>query len=387
MKKQNILLKKATSGLTTDEEIIFQKWLQKSIRNKLLFEKLVLLKKEKEFFYNLSKLDANSAWILVQEKDKQKRKLLFRKKVVKFAVAASVFIFIALNIVNNNTNLFKSTKQTEPIVLTNNIESGTDRAILTLSDGTEVTLNKNSSYTTNTANSDGKQIVYNASSNKNTVVDYNYLTVPRGGQFFIILSDGTQVWLNSETKLKYPTTFIDGEPRIIELMYGEAYFDVSPSKDNKGTSFKVFNKSQEVEVLGTQFNIKAYEDETNILTTLVEGKIVIETNSEKKEIKPNQQSNFNLITSLISIYNVNTKNEIAWKDGVFSFEGKKLDDIMVVLSRWYDTKVIFENKSLEQQKFVGLINKNYSIEDVLTVFKETNIINSYTIDDKLIILK
>ena len=87
--------------------------------------------------------------------------------------------------------------------------------------------------------------------------------------FFVKLSDGTQIWLNSESKLKYPVNFKEGEPRKVELVYGEAYFDVSPSSEHNGSSFKVYNQSQEIEVLGTEFNIKAYRDETNIYTNFI----------------------------------------------------------------------------------------------------------------------
>ena len=150
----------------------------------------------------------------------------------------------------------------------------------------------------------------------------------------MILSDGTKVWLNSESQLKYPVAFNDGETRQVELVYGEAYFDVSPSTAHKGARFKVFNQSQEVEVLGTEFNIKAYKDETNIYTTLVEGKVAISAAGKNQILKPNQQSNLNLETGSIEITTVDVYNETTWIDGIFSFENKPLKEILKVLSRW-----------------------------------------------------
>ena len=106
------------------------------------------------------------------------------------------------------------------------------------------------------------------------------------------MSDGTQVWLNSESQLKYPVNFIKGQTRQVELVYGEAYFDVSPSVEHNGAKFKVFNQSQEVEVLGTEFNVKAYKDETNIYTTLVEGRVVIDNGALKQSLLPKSTVKF-----------------------------------------------------------------------------------------------
>lgn len=391
MKNTNILLKKISSNLNDEEEILFKAWLQKSHKNKLLYERLLLLKKEKNVFNKISELDVNVAWESVQAKSNSNREIkpksLFKKTIIKFSVAASVALMISLSLINRTTDFFNSPSNTSPIVVNNNIVAGSYKAVLTLGDGTLVELKKEEKYETTSASSDGEQIIYKASNKSNDEIQYNYLTIPRGGQFFVKLSDGTQVWLNSETQIKYPVAFIEGHTRQIELVYGEAFFDVSPSKDHNGSAFKVYHSKQEVEVIGTQFNIKAYKDEKNIYTTLVEGKVVINVGSMNQHLLPNQQSNLNLDDNSLKVYTIDSNMEIAWKEGVFNFDNKLLKEIMVVLSRWYDMEVVFENKELEQQKFVGLINKSYNIEDILAVMRDTNIINSYSINDRTITLK
>ena len=151
---------------------------------------------------------------------------------------------------------------------------------MTLADGSKIALEKGTPVQTQNANSNGEELIYESSKNTSRLV-YNYLTIPRGGQFVIKLSDGTKVWLNSASQLKFPVAFIEGESREVELVYGEAYFEVSPSTAHKGAHFQVYNKKQKVEVVGTEFNIKAYKDESNIYTTLVNGKVNVETGNKK----------------------------------------------------------------------------------------------------------
>ena len=302
----------------------------------------------------------------------------------KYGVAASIALLIAINFIFDQKS---KTAVTNPTIAhdTNKIEIGTDKATLTLEDGSLISLEKGASFKTKNAKSNGEQIVYqNAKSNPSSI-KYNYLTIPRGGQFSLKLSDGTEVWLNSESQLKYPVRFIEEETREVELVYGEAYFDVSPSTNHKGAKFKVLNNTQEIEVLGTEFNIKAYKDEVNIYTTLVEGKVAINTPNLKQLLTPNQQSILDTQNNTLSVIKVDVLEVISWKEGVFSFINKPLKDIMKVLSRWYDIDIIFENKELESVEFIGTLNKNQSIDEVLSIMKSFSL-NNYEIKGDTIIL-
>lgn len=304
----------------------------------------------------------------------------------KYTAAAAVIGLLATTYFFRGT-LFNNSNECMPIIVNNNIKTGTDKATLTLEDGTIIALEKGNNYEAGNFKSNGEKIIYQANNRSNSKIAYNYLTIPRGGQFFIELSDGTKIWLNSETQLKYPVSFIKGETRNVELVYGEAYFDVSPSVNHKGSKFKVINQNQVVEVLGTAFNIKAYKDETNIYTTLAEGKVELDFNGKKQKLSPTQQSNFNLNTNALLVVNVDVYNEVSWRQGVFSFENKPLKEIMKVLSRWYNMDVVFINEEIGNEAFTGVLGKDQNIEDILATIKNFGIINNYYIKNKTITLK
>jgi hypothetical protein len=308
----------------------------------------------------------------------------YQKPFFKYAVAvaASVAVLITFTAVFNQQNQDAVAK-----VVPNKIEIGTDKAMLTLEDGTDVVLEKGKTYNNKNVNSTGKELLYNKSNSSSNKVVYNYLTIPRGGQFSLTLSDGTKVWLNSETKLKFPVNFIEGKTRGVELVYGEAYFDVSPSTAHNGAGFTVFQKKQQIHVLGTQFNIKAYKDDAVISTTLVEGKVAINYNGKTQNITPNEQSNFNLVTNTLTVKTVDVINEISWKNGIFSFENKPLNEMMKVLSRWYDIDVVFKDKSIENKEFVGVLRKNQKIEEILTSIQNLGAIKSFKIKDNTVVLE
>ncbi|MCK0131311.1 FecR family protein [Flavobacteriaceae bacterium F08102] len=307
----------------------------------------------------------------------------------KYAAAASIAIILSISIFLNKET--SDPPFTEPIIVNNPIKNGSDKATLTLEDGSEITLIKGKSYSVKNATSNGEEIVYKPSQTKrlkaNKKITYNYLTVPRGGQYQITLSDGTKIWLNSETQLKYPIIFTPGETRQVELVYGEAYFEVIPSTKYNGARFQVINKEQNIEVLGTKFNIKAYKDEVNIFTTLVEGKVEVSYNDKKEYLTPNQQSNYNVETKTFNIKTVVVYNDISWKDGVFSFEDKTLKEMMKVLSRWYDVEVEFKNKSVEKEAFVGILRKNQNLTNILETIKNFGIIKEYKINNKKITIQ
>lgn len=195
------------------------------------------------------------------------------------------------------------------------------------------------------------------------------------------------MWLNSESQLKYPVAFVDGETRQVELLYGEAYFEVSPSTAHKGSRFKVKTRMQNVEVIGTEFNIKAYKEEANIYTTLVNGKVQIGNATAKNILAPNQQSKLSINNDRIEIYEVDVYNEVSWRKGLFVFKGMSLKEISKVLSRWYDVDIEFANPAQGNIKFNGVLNKNQNLEEILTTIQTTKFINAYEIKNKKIIIK
>ncbi|TVZ27647.1 FecR family protein [Gillisia sp. Hel_I_86] len=318
--------------------------------------------------------------IKLNKKRHSKRKV---KKIITFTLAASILLMVGLNVFLNQE---MESPFADPIIENTIIQTGTDKATLTLADGSEIFLKKGEKYIADGLSSNGQDLVYDTEI-KSEDITHNILTIPKGGQFHVVLSDSTEVWLNSDSQIKYPMAFIGGKTRQVELIYGEAYFDVSPNTKHNGATFKVISKNQEVEVLGTEFNVKAYSDENSIYTTLVEGKVAVDFGFEKETLIPNQQSIINIATKKVTVDFVDVYNETSWKNGIFSFKSKSLKDIMKVLSRWYDVEVVFLSKDLEEVKFIGLLSKNQNIEDILLTIKNTNFINAYEIKNNTIILK
>jgi transmembrane sensor len=312
-------------------------------------------------------------------------KRFYSTNIFKYGVAASMVALISISLLLNKNNALNEPQKT--VVAENNIMIGSNKATLTLGNGTIIKLEKGKNYTSGNVKSNGEELVYDSNANSESEIASNYLTIPRGGQFFLKLADGTKVWLNSETQLKFPVAFVDGETRQIELLYGEAYFEVSPSTQHKGSRFKVKTQEQNIEVIGTEFNVKAYKDETNIYTTLVHGKVAISNTSTTQFLVPNQQSKLDLKNNSITITPIDVYSEVAWKKGLFAFKKMSLNDIMKVLSRWYDVDVEFAKKDLGKVKFNGVLSKNQNLEDILLTIKNTNNINTYEIKNKKVLLK
>ncbi|MCM4164575.1 MULTISPECIES: FecR family protein [unclassified Arenibacter] len=334
--------------------------------------------------FDANKLKSKLEKLMVEEKKAFRVKKW--RQIGSYAAAAVVAGLLVTGFLIKD-KIINKPEETTPRIVNNNIEVGSDKATLTLEDGSQVSLERGSTYQTQNAHSNGEEIVYLPKEGNITKVANNILTIPRGGLFHLVLSDKSEVWLNSESQLKYPVSFVKGQPRIVELVYGEGYFVVSPSTEHGDAKFIVANQSQEIEVLGTEFNIKAYKDESNIYTTLVEGKVSVSTLTTKKMLKPSQQANLNLIDNSMDIGTVNVYSEISWKDGVFSFRRKPLLEIMKVLSRWYDIDVNFEDPKLEKALFNGALGKDQNIEDILNTIKNFGVIKDYEIINKTILLK
>lgn len=383
---ENIIVKFLTKHATASELTELEEWVQNS-NNKKLFEEYVKVNYAIE--YNTKEFDSNKVLkelLDAYEREKKELKIKKLRKLLYYS-AAAVLLGVGITTYYNKMSFENKVVEAPKVVVNTIISAGTDKAVLTLEDGSNVLLEKDKTYQKDNIVSNGKELVCKKGANSNSKIAYNYLTIPRGGQFKLTLSDGTAIWLNSDSKLKFPVVFVEGSPRKVELIYGEAFFDVSPSTEHKGANFKVFNNNQEVEVLGTEFNIKAYRDEDNVCTTLVEGKVTVSNANSKKYLKPNQQSIINLKNKNIAIQSVDAYNEVLWTKGIFSFKGKDLKEIMVVMSRWYDVQVVFQNTDFEKVKFNGVLSKNDNIKEILKIIKKTNFINDYEIKDRKITIK
>ncbi|MEL1240940.1 FecR family protein [Flavobacterium flavipallidum] len=362
-------------------------WLSKEGNNEK-FEEYIKV----NYLIDLSKnlYDKEKAKELYFNKIKEEKTRLKRRKLISRMSYAAAALFIGVLTISYvfKFGIFSfEEERLEPIIVNNQITPGSNKAILTLENGKEVALTNDDSYVSQNAESDGKSLVYKKPSNSKPDLVYNYLTIPRGGQFLLEMIDGTKIWLNSETKLKFPVNLKEGESRKVELLYGEIYLEVSPSSKHNGADFVVTNNVQEIKVLGTKFNVKAYQDENKVFTTLAEGKVAINYNGVQKLLSPDQQSVAYKNNENIIIKNINSRKEIAWVNGEFILEHKSLYEIMKVLARWYDMDVVFTNKNSGNIRFVGVLGKDQDIITILNTIKSFGAIKNYEIHNKTITLK
>lgn len=291
-------------------------------------------------------------------------------------VAAAIILIISISYLFLNRSTY--TDHTATI-----IEPGRDKATLVLSSGKTIVLEDvaNGKLTeelgTTIEKTEKGGINYKIEGNTDVRIAMNLLNVPKGGQFQITLSDGTKVWLNSNSSLKYPSAFSTSERRV-ELT-GEAYFEVSK---NKQKPFIVETSLQKVEVLGTKFNINAYDDESSTQTSLAEGSVRVSCKNNTTLLKPGQQST--LTDQNIAVRSINLDQVLDWKNGDFNFSNNNLKEIMRKISRWYNIEVIFEGP-ISQETYVAQISRKKRLNDVLRALQLSGSIKYSIRNNKLYI--
>ncbi|HEY4326490.1 MAG TPA: FecR domain-containing protein [Mucilaginibacter sp.] len=300
------------------------------------------------------------------------------------SIAASLLIFFTTGMYF--LLLHRPQPQQSAIIkpLKNDFAPGGNKAIITLSNGSTLALtgakngvlaSQGNMLISKTADGQIRYANSDGSSGSKAIV-YNTAATPRGGQYQFILSDGTRVWLNSASSIKYPVEFT-GNERKVELT-GEAYFEVA---HNAKKPFKVISRGQTVEVLGTHFNINAYSDETATKTTLLEGSVKVSSAIASNVIKPGEQAQ--LINRNINIANVDVDEVVAWKNGFFHFDDNNIQEVMRQLARWYDVDIKYDGQ-LPTRRFSGEISRNVNASQILDILSFKKI--HYKIDGKFIIV-
>jgi len=297
-------------------------------------------------------------------------------------VSAALFVFKSHHNPEINTNevLTHTLKQIVP---------GGNKATLTLANGSTINLNQVSD---GIIARNGKlgiiekkdgQLMYtvgNGLTEKNDRLSFNTINVPRGGQYQVILPDGTDVWLNSESSLRYPIKF-EGIERHVELK-GEAYFEVAK---NKNMPFIVNANNVNITVLGTHFNVMAYGDESSVKTTLLEGSVMLKSHNKQKTLVPGQQATAANGDGKIKVSYVNTADAISWKNGYFAFRDENLVSIMKKVARWYDVDVEYQD-DVSQVVFGGSISRAKDIEELLNNIQLTGSAH-FKIEGRRVIVK
>jgi len=292
-----------------------------------------------------------------------------RKSIISLwpRIAAAASIVIAVSAAGGYFIFHKNQTAQQISQNQNDVAPGSNKAILKMANGKQVIITgaKNGllaqqGSTTITKTADGK-LTYSNSGNNNSIMLYDTLIVPRGGQHQIKFSDGSIAFVNADSKLRIPENF-EKSDRTVELISGEADFQVV---HNSKSPFRVKVKGQITEDIGTEFNINAYPEETTIKTTLLTGVVKVYSKSKSSILKPGQQSAVNPSSSTIRVYNVDTDEAFAWKNGKFMFNSTPLEDIMRQLSRWYDVDVVYQDERIKQKQFSAISTRFANASQVL----------------------
>lgn len=365
-KNLNRIIERYVAGKATDDEIRFvEAYYQHLEKGEDILETL-----EKEQLDTL--VEENYQATLLNIKQRKNREKVF--PLYKYAAA----VVLLIGFVSGFWYFTKDNKISTDQTVANNqpldVLPGVDEAILTLADGSKIVLDnaKNEKLVekaglTISKTKDG-QLVYQVSNvdSKGTAIAYNTIETAKGNQYQILLPDGTKVWLNAASSLKYPEIFRGSERKV--MLTGEAYFEVAK---NKNMPFKVESNHQNIEVLGTHFNINSYMDDQTIKTTLLEGSIKVSNANYVKTLKPGEQSvinNFGLGNILIA-NNIDTEDEVAWKNGLFRFNNAGLKSILGQLERWYDVKIDYQ--SVPNKRYNGMVPRKAKLSEVLNMLELT----------------
>jgi len=287
---------------------------------------------------------------------------VYRVAWFRIAVAASIAALVAIG----GYTYYRS-HESRPLAIQTPLAPGGNKAILTLGNGKVITLDSIGNGQIAGENGVVKQsngkLAYAA--DPAGAVTMHVLTIPRGGQYQLELSDGTEVWLNSASYIRYPNRFGDKE-RTVEIS-GEAYISVAK---NATKPFIVVSKGQRIEVLGTAFNLMAYPDEAAIKTTLINGAIKVIQQGTQKILKPGQQATVTNSTPGITITTPDLEEVLAWKEGKFRFYNTDIATIMRQVARWYDVEVVYQGQ-LPEEEFYGAIPKSENARQILDVLELT----------------
>lgn len=383
------LIKKYNSGQCTDDE---KAWLEQwyltfewsDPKNAPEREKLMALKEEAWSAITAARNpDYTGASTLSASRDRQ----IYRIKWWRLT-AAAVFIFAGIFSYYtffqqaHNSPMENVTRET---MFRADVMPGTSKATLVLADGSIVALDSISGD--RVKEKDGTlidkqqgRLVYNSAGSTGGPVLYNTLNIPRGAEYQLVLPDGSRVWLNAASSLKYPTRFTGTERKV--FLKGEAYFEVAK---NAAMPFNVYTgANMKIEVLGTHFNIMDYDDEAAVKTTLAEGKVKISNQQTTVTLMPSQQAVWKKKLQQMSVRQVDPEKEIAWKNGMIEFNDDDLPYIMRQISRWYDVDVSFEG-AVPEESYNGSIPRKATLSEVMQILKIAGV--KYWLDNKKLVIR
>lgn len=348
---------------TDEERRIFTEWLDASDANRAEYEKLKRLYQVTSHRNKNKTFNTEFAWQQVRKQTIAKKKTFRLPVWTRYAAMVAIIVF---------TGMIYFSKQPASTIREVNMEEFSQPTLL-LENGEKIALTEESFSMQKkdvVIKNDAKnKLVYEPqkeTQNKN--VQNNHLVIPKGKTYKLLLSDGTKIWLNSETEITYPTRFV-GNKRVVNLI-GEAFFEVAKNKEKP---FIVNANGMEVKVLGTSFNISCYTTDKTFNTTLINGSVSVKTNNkEAQTIVPSEQLTYYKESEQTTIHTVNTELFTSWINGEYIFKDTTLEEIVKKLQRWYDFSVNYEDESLKHNRYSLTADRNTNLDHLLEVISYTS---------------
>ncbi len=356
-------------------------WRSSSLKNENLFQEML---KSSHWIESMKYCTGDAGksekeWMAIRKRTVAVRSRAIRKRA--FGMAAVCILLLSLGGGLLILREYGTNKGVEP----ESMQPGCFRAVLEFPDNSRIDLKDRKDYRLTTdaglvlsGNSDS--LTYRGTQNV-SAPEWHLLRVPRGGEYRLTLSDGTRVFLNAGSVLKYPVCFTDGVRRVV--LEGEAYFEV---ERDESKPFIVEARQLEIEVLGTSFGLYAYPGESDILTTLVSGKLKVGYGDKEVLLSPEEQAVFDGNTGGLSVRRVDTELYVGWKDGRLVFDNSPLEQVLNILSRWYSFELRYENPEVRHIPYSLNIKKYEKIAGVLELLEQTGKVK-FTIDENTVVVK
>jgi transmembrane sensor len=375
-----LLIKRLQSALSDDEERELSSWRAASPANEALFQEVTSARYLDEGLRAFGLHDAEEPWQRMQQHMQRGRSK--RRRLYYMSAAASVLILFGLLFLWQRHSSVEGT----------DIRPGAAKAQLILQDGSRIDLDSltvgqtaNGHGITVTKDAKGKvtcRYADSAALASNTLrAHVNIITTPAGGEYQIVLPDGSVVDLNAMSSLKFPSAFSSNERRV--SVTGEAYFDVKA--DHRRPFRIMINDHHEINVLGTKFNVLAYEDEPLIRTTLIEGAIRVRTAMHQQVLKPGQEAQIDRASQQLNVTEADMAGAVAWKNGYFIFSNESIESIMRKVGRWYNVEVVYQG-NIKNKTFGGTFSKSKSLKQLLKSFESTGSIRYKIAGRKVMIM-
>lgn len=384
--RADLISKYLKGDLTAAEKVWLDEWLKEDVGNQQLLDELENEDRVNKDLLFFSSIDQTAAWKKINQRiqdsaDPASRGLL--SGYWKYAAASVVIGLISYGILSGTYKIDRlAVDPVRKTVVKGDIPPGEDKATLTLSDGKVITLETMKDGASveqdgiKMTKKDGKVYYQVLAGGDTKNIRYNTIKTPAGGQYEIILPDGSEVWLNASSSLHFPTVFV-GNTRQVDLT-GECYFEIAKDRQKP---FIVRAGKTHVEVLGTHFNVMAYADEGDTKTTLLEGAVKVGNGTSSKMISPGQQAS---VGEKIDIASVNTEEAVAWKNGFFQFENEDLGTILRQLTRWYNVEIANVDQ-IPDSHFTAVIPRNVTLSHVLQLLEMSGELDFEVVDNKITI--